>query len=83
MLRKKIAVISVVIAGLMSGFTGVTASAQTAEQLDNGLWVDGFRVGTSRTGRIAMFFYGENNNGKLAICGGYYMWGGGFGIPAV
>ncbi len=77
MLRKKFAIISFVIASLMGG---VAASAQSAQQMENGVWVDGFRIGNSRTGRMVLFFFAENNNGKLSVCGNYYLYGGGSGL---
>lgn len=72
MLKKKIAAISFALACLMA----VPNVAPAARQTDGGTWVDVYRVGNSRTGRIAILFFAKDDGGKLSICGNYYMWGG-------
>ncbi len=72
MIKRKLTAISLALALV----TGTANMAPAAEQLDNGVWVDGFRVGNSRTGRMALYFFARDNNGKVEVCGNYYLWGG-------
>jgi len=72
-MNRKIAAISLSLALLMGGGN----VAQAAEQMDNGVWADVYRIGNSRSGRMAVLFAAQNDNGKLAICGNYFMWGSG------
>jgi hypothetical protein len=72
MIRKKLAAFSVAIACLMA----VPNVAPAATQMDSGVWVDSYRIGNSRTGRMAVFFFADNENGLMKVCGNYYMWVG-------
>ena len=47
--------------------------AQT--QMENGVWVDGFRWSSGGTGTITIVYQLVNQGGKIAICGSYYMTG--------
>ncbi|MCF6305750.1 MAG: hypothetical protein L3J33_10300 [Rhodobacteraceae bacterium] len=73
MFRKNLIVMATVLATVF----GASTAANAARQMDNGIWVDVYRMGNSRTGRMAILFLARNDNGNLAICGNYYMWGGG------
>jgi len=71
-MKKKLAILSTVAVCLF----GAISPSYAAEQMDNGVWVDAYRAGNSRSGRMAVLFSASNDNGMLAICGNYYMWGG-------
>jgi len=51
--------------------------AQAAEQAENGLRIDVYAFDNGGTGRLDVLFYGQNDGGMLAVCGTYYMFGGG------
>ncbi len=74
-IKKKAAIIFTAIAFML----GTTSAVQAAEQMENGVWFDGFRLGNSRTGRMVMFFFAKENNGMMSVCGNYYLYGGGAG----
>ncbi len=72
MFKSKFVAAALVVASLF----GTATTVQAAQQLDSGVWADVYRMGNSRTGRMAILFFAQNDNGKMAICGNYFMWGG-------
>ncbi|NOR61985.1 MAG: hypothetical protein GQ535_05745 [Rhodobacteraceae bacterium] len=73
MFRKKIATLSLALAMMI----GAPTVAPAAEQLESGVWVDTFSTSGSRTGRMAVFFFARDKDGKMEVCGNYYLFGTG------